>query len=378
MNRLPLWTSLAALAVSVVLLVVITQANIRPTTPAQPIPTAQSRTSSTAGGSAAVNTSGPSSATSSLAASATTAPNGSARRQSRSVSEAQTLLPPAPQPPTANFTAASAQLRAALVNIMCYAPASSSLHSISGSGVIIDSKGIILTNAHVAQYFLLADQGVTCVIRSGSPATDQYEAKLEYLSPAWVAENTGVLTERLPTGTGEHDYALLAITSSATEQPLPAYFPAIPLASAPPRQGSDVVIASYGAQFLNTVQIQTDLFPTVVYGSVKGVFTFATTSVDVLALGGSAAAQEGSSGGGVANGESQLAGLITTSTVTGATASRSLNAITASYIRADYAAQTGSSLEALLAQDPASAVQAFAQQIPALESAVLGTTQPTQ
>ena len=283
-----------------------------------------------------------------------------------------------PQPPAVDFAAASAQLRAALVNIMCYAPASSSLHSISGSGVIIDSKGVILTNAHVAQYFLLADQGVTCVIRNGSPAADQYEAKLEYLSPAWVAENAGVLTERMPTGTGEHDYALLAITSSATEKPLPAYFPAISLASAPPRQGSDVVIASYGAQFLNTVQIQTDLFPTVVYGSVKGVFTFATTSVDVLALGGSAAAQEGSSGGGVANGESQLVGLITTSTVTGATATRSLNAITVSYIRADYAAQTGSSLESLLAQDPASAAQAFAQQIPTLESAVLGTTQSAQ
>ncbi len=44
-------------------------------------------------------------------------------------------------------------LRTALVNIICYAPANGVLHSISGGGVMIDPRGIILTNAHVAQYF---------------------------------------------------------------------------------------------------------------------------------------------------------------------------------------------------------------------------------
>ena len=253
---------------------------------------------------------------------------------------------------------------------MCYAPAGSTLHSISGSGVIIDPKGVILTNAHVAQYFLLANKGVSCVIRSGSPAVDEYQASLEYISPAWIQANAGVLSESMPFGTGEHDYALLAITGSTSSDPLPALFPFIPLASTSSASGTPVVIASYGAQFLNTAQIQSHLTPTIVYGSVKGVYTFGTSTVDVLALGGSAAAQEGSSGGGVVNATGALVGVITTSTITGPTYDRSLNAITTSYIQADFLNESGEPIAQLLAQPPADAAAQFAAHIPSLEAVV--------
>ena len=275
-----------------------------------------------------------------------------------------------------DLDAAASALRAALVNILCYASAGGPLHSISGSGVIIDSKGIILTNAHVAQYFLLADRGVSCTIRTGSPAADAYDAALAYFPAAWADANASVLTEAAPAGTGEHDYALLAVTKSATGAPLPAVFPSVPLAAAPLEAGAPVVIASYGAQFLETNQIQSALFPTLVFGSVKDVYTFGTNTIDVLALGGSAAAQEGSSGGGVADARGALAGTITTSTVSGSTATRSLDAITASYIRADYASQTGSALDLLLGESTTTAVAAFAPSIPALE-AVLTAALPS-
>ena len=68
--------------------------------------------------------------------------------------------------------AVNQEARAALVNILCET-SSGSLHPVSGSGVIIDPRGVILTNAHVAQYVLLASQpnvGLTCMIRTGSPA----------------------------------------------------------------------------------------------------------------------------------------------------------------------------------------------------------------
>ncbi len=271
-------------------------------------------------------------------------------------------------------TSASA-LRAALVNIFCSAPAGSSLHSISGSGVIVDPKGIILTNAHVAQYFLLADKNVSCVIRSGSPAADSYNAAPEYISSAWLNANPNVLTEATPTGTGEHDFAFLAITKSDVANPLPSSFPFIPLAVTPPEVSEPVVIASYGAQFIDSSQLASALFPTIVYGSVKDVFTFGTNTIDVLSLGGSAAAQEGSSGGGVADVSGNLAGTITTSTVTGATDTRSLNAITASYIRADYANETGEPLDLLLSESTSTAVSNFAPQISSLESIITSNLQ---
>ncbi len=280
---------------------------------------------------------------------------------------------PTPIPPTASVSAAAldvsaSALRSALVNIICYVPERTTLHSISGSGVFIDPKGIILTNAHIAQYFLLASRNVSCVIRSGSPATKSYSASLVYISPAWLQANASVLTQSAPSGTGEYDFAFLAVTKSATTAALPMRFPFLPLAQMPPLKDTPVIIASYGAQFLGSSQIQSSLFPTIVFGSVKDVFTFARNTIDVMALGGSVAAQEGSSGGGVSNAFGELIGTITTSTIEGDTNTRSLSAITASYIRAEYASETGKALDLLLAEQVSTSVADFAPQIPTLSS----------
>lgn len=264
--------------------------------------------------------------------------------------------------------ASASVLRSALVNIICYVSAGSGLHSVSASGIFIDPKGIILTNAHVAQYLLLTDKGADCTIRTGSPATGGYEVKLIFISPAWLRANATILTQTNPIGTGEHDFALLAVTKSTTTRPLPSSFSFISLATTPPSAGTPVVIATYGAQFLASSQVQSSLFPTVVFGSVKDIFTFASTTIDVLALGGSAAAQEGSSGGGVADARGELIGTITTSTVEGSTDTRSLSAITASYIRSAYASETGEALDLLLDQPVSVSIANFAPQIPALEA----------
>lgn len=282
----------------------------------------------------------------------------------------QSAAPVAAQPvlTEAMFDSAALALRDALVNIICYAPPGSGLRSISGSGIFIDSKGIILTNAHVAQSFLFANRGVSCTIRSGGPATAKYEAALIYISPSWIRANAAILTQKAPSGNGEYDFALLAVTKSATSVPLPIRFPFVPLAQSPAPSGTPVIIASYGAQFLESDQIQSSLFPTIVFGSIKKIFTFATTTVDVFSLGGSAAAQEGSSGGGVADMTGTLIGTITTSTVTGTTDTRVLSAITASYIRAEYTNETGEALDLLLAQTSATSIANFAPQLPALEA----------
>lgn len=283
------------------------------------------------------------------------------------------VMPPVPTAlpaQTGDISTSAAAVRAALVNIICNAPYGGKLQSISGSGIVIDPRGVILTNAHIGQYFLLADRGVSCFIRAGSPAHDAYEASLAFISPAWLSANATAIKQHEPTGTGEHDFALLVITKSVTATPLPASFPYVPEAHNSPAVGEGIVIGSYAAQFLSSSAIQDALYPTIVYGSIKDVYTFDTNTVDLVSLGGTVAAQEGSSGGGVVNALGSLVATITTSTVKGDTSTRQLNAITASYIRRAYAAETGYALSTLLAKKPSDMVADFAPQIPALEAKI--------
>src|SRR3989344_7620809 len=90
------------------------------------------------------------------------------------------LLPPVP-PALSLIPQAELNdtVRKSIVNIFCLTKTVGVIEPITGSGVIIDSHGIILTNAHVAQYLLLRDYLVkdflNCVIRGGSPATPLYK-----------------------------------------------------------------------------------------------------------------------------------------------------------------------------------------------------------
>jgi hypothetical protein len=269
------------------------------------------------------------------------------------------------QPTQAEFEAAATKLRSALVNVLCVS-SRKDVGSISGSGVIVDSKGIILTNAHIAQYFVLegdSDLGVSCTIRKGSPATNAYSAKLMFIPTSWVTENADILTKDNPTGTGEYDYAFLAITKSATNAPLPETFPFMPLGAGNLTQGEPVVIGGYAAQFISSSQIQSSLYPTLVFGFIADIFTFTSSTIDVITISGSAASQEGSSGGGIAEAGGVLGGIVTTSTVEGETATRTLAAITTGYIRRSYQEESGQSVEELFARSPAESAEEFEEKI---------------
>ena len=52
-----------------------------------------------------------------------------------------------------SFSKINEVTRDAIVNIFCTTKSGGSFKPITGSGVVIDKRGIILTNAHVAQYF---------------------------------------------------------------------------------------------------------------------------------------------------------------------------------------------------------------------------------
>src|SRR3989344_7756180 len=93
-----------------------------------------------------------------------------AAKPATSATPAAPVTTPTPAPvPTKSQEVINDETRAALVNILC--TPQTGINGISGSGVVIDSRGVILTNAHVGQYFLLRDYltpgNITCTVRIG-------------------------------------------------------------------------------------------------------------------------------------------------------------------------------------------------------------------
>lgn len=257
------------------------------------------------------------------------------------------------------LSSSGSHLLKSLVNIVCVSSVKG-VPSVSGTGVVIDSRGIILTAAHVAQVFLLQDylgsDKVQCLIRTGSPARRAYYAEPIYVSSSWLAANPTTLTTVAPTGNGKNDIALLVVTSTATSTPLPSSLSAIPLGPSGPSAGEQVAIGSYGAQYLSGTQLNLSLYPILVFGSIANRYTYDKGSVDLFSIMGSAASQEGSSGGGVANPDGQIIGIITTSSTEGSVESRTLNAVSVGHIRATYQADTGNNLDTTLSSQSLSSL----------------------
>jgi hypothetical protein len=239
-----------------------------------------------------------------------------------------------------------------------------SLAPISGSGVIIDPRGVILTNAHVAQYVLLSEDAqvnLSCQIRIGAPASAAYATEVLYIPPVWVNAHVTEINTAHPMGTGEHDYALLRITGTVGNQNLPATFPYLPFDTreAIGFLGDQVLGASYPAEFLGGMAAENDLYPVSSISPISQLLTFASSTVDVISIGGVVEAQSGSSGGPVVNQWGYLIGLIATTSDAPTTAARDLRAITLSYINRDIETQTGSSLSAFLSGDLAAKESSF-------------------
>lgn len=264
-----------------------------------------------------------------------------------------------PAAPTKTQEEVNTETRAALVNILCTTAYGGYVKPISGSGVIIDSRGVVLTNAHVGQYFLLRDyyvkDNIDCVVRVGSPAEARYTAKLLYLPPLWIAANASQLAEPVAHGTGEHDYALLVLTGTTDPQgTLPSSFPRIPMENSYPDIGDPMLLAAYPAGFLSGELISKSLYASSAITYVTQLFTFDGNikKVDLFSIGGTILSQAGSSGGAVVQlGNGKLAGIIATATVGASTGTRDLRAITLPHIDASLAAQGKVGLIALLTGD---------------------------
>jgi len=277
--------------------------------------------------------------------------------------EVARIQDPYPFPPF-SFETINTDARAALVNLLCTTNGQANLLPTTASGVLIDTRGVILTNAHVAQYFLLSESKRTnleCVVRHGAPAKALWKAEVLYVPPIWIEEHAKNITEERPTGTGEHDYALLRIKSALDGTPL---LPAFPALTPDTRENiafldDPMLTASYPAEFLSGGSAQFSLFPVSALTTVRELLTFGSGKVDIISLGGIAAAQSGSSGGATVNAWGRLVGIITTTSEGETTAERDLRAVTLFYIDRDMGIQSGSNLSSLLSGDIAQKASDF-------------------
>jgi S1-C subfamily serine protease len=242
----------------------------------------------------------------------------------------------------------------ATVNLYCRLKAGKKTYSASGSGVFVGDRGVILTNAHVAQYFLLAeDKGAVrgwCSVRTGSPAKDRYTAAVLYIPPTWAAENASALKKRQPKGSGENDFALLYVTG-AKKGTLPASFPALSVEQAA-AVGEAVTLAGYPTEKLDFDQIRAKLKLVQADSTITDIGGYTTGASDVLTIASSKAGSQGVSGGPVANAADKLLGIVTTKSTK--KDDRTVRAISVSYIARSIELQTGFPFSSFLTGDFAS------------------------
>lgn len=253
-----------------------------------------------------------------------------------------------------------------IVNIFCQSTTRRTIRTTTGTGFFIHDKGIILTNAHVAQYLLLQYTDVfgdtNCTIRTGNPAAPRYTAQLLYLPPSWIVAHAASIIAEAPTGTGERDYALLYITESVDGSPLPETFPALQLStSLLPRntKGQTIVATGYPAETMLRSGESDNLVPRSARTTINELYTFGSQTADVFSIGGTVVGEQGSSGGPVTTPEARVIGMISTRGDDAIDGRGSLRAITASHIDSTMLEETGFSLARNISGDVAGRAEIF-------------------
>lgn len=269
------------------------------------------------------------------------------------------------------------KLKEALVNVYCTLKTSKREIPLTASGVVIDPRGVVLTNAHVAQYVLLSDfvskGAIRCVIRTGSPATAKYEAEVLYISPEWIERHAEDILTSTPVGTGRDDYAFLLIGDSVNDEDPPKNFDFIPptLTEKFLFPEAPILLGAYPAGILDPLSIERALFAQTLKSTVKQLLTFDKRTVDLISTGGTYLSQTGSSGGAVLDKNGGLLGIFVTSTQKEDFKERDLRAITLTHINRSLKEYAGLSIAGLLSGDVEDITREFNEEVSPILAEIL-------
>lgn len=251
-----------------------------------------------------------------------------------------------------NTSQAHTDLKKALVNIYCTINTTKGHIPITASGVTISPDGVVITNAHVAQYILLSEfvtkDSIDCAVRTGSPARETYKPQILYISPEWVEDHAEDILESVPEGTGRDDYAFLL---PKNDEDVVFDFVSPEVSENGINPGGATLLGAYPAGILDSLTIEKQLYAQTLKGEIKKVLTFGDDEIDVLSTGGTYLSQRGSSGGAVLDENGALIGIFVTSTQNKDLGGRDLRAITLSHIERSLRSYAGLSVKALMSGD---------------------------
>lgn len=221
----------------------------------------------------------------------------------------------------------------ATVHIICNAMTPKGMRAVSGTGAVIDPRGIILTSAHIIAQLASPTAKAHCVARFGNPSANPTPISVLYISPEWIKEYAPKIFQDELVGTGENDFALALIAPSQKNQPRP-FISLSHVVSFEP--GSQVLACGYPAEFISPDTITTRLYQNCSYITTGKGFTFGKDTFDAISLGNSILARAGVSGGPIMDRFGSLVGIMATASREKSTNERTLTAVTREHIERSF------------------------------------------